>query len=223
MKIYPAILTESFLELQQQVDSVRSHPNVDVIHVDVIDGNFADHLTVTPLDLTVGDFEPTQIDFHFMVEEPMDFIFEAVAIKDFLPVRRAYGQIERMSHQADFLEEITRHGWQAGLALDLYTPLDSIDDDIWPQLKHLLLMSVQAGEQAQTFHKQVFDKMTELKNLENKHPQLTVVLDGGVKLTNLKTIAAQGFSEVTAGSALWQSPDPMNVLDEMYRLVGDKE
>jgi ribulose-phosphate 3-epimerase len=219
MKIIPAILTDSFGTLQQQVDAVKYSPLIEAVHVDIIDGSFVDNTTVTPLDLTVGDFDPIKLDFHLMAEEPMDFVYECEAVKDYLPIRRIYGQVERMSHQEDFLWAVKANNWEAGLALDLFTPLDAIEAEIWPNLQHLLLMGVEAGAQSQTFHNVVLEKLQEVKQLTKGLRQLQIVVDGGIKLENAVKVMASGADELIVGSAIWQNQNPLQVLEEFTQLT----
>jgi ribulose-phosphate 3-epimerase len=214
--ITPTILTNSFLDLQRQVDAVRYSSLVQAVNIDVIDGFFADELTITPLDLTVGEFDPIKLDFHFMTEEPMDFVYECLGIKEYLPIRRMYGQVERMSYQGEFLQEVRANGWEAGLALDLFTPIEAIDEEIWPSLTHLLLLGVEAGAQGQALHPYIFDKLAELRQLPAA-ARVHILVDGGIKMNNIAEISAAGANEVVVGSALWESDDPLRTLESLYQ------
>jgi ribulose-phosphate 3-epimerase len=217
MNITPAILTDSFTVLQQQMEAVKYSPALEAVHIDIIDGDFANDITVTPLDLTVGDFDPLKIDFHLMTGEPLDFVFECEAVKDYLPIRRIYGQVERMSHQEDFLWTVKANNWGAGLALDLFTPLDAIETDVWSSLQYLLLMGVEAGAQNQTFNDHVLEKIQEVRQLTHGL-SLNIAVDGGVKLENASRIIAAGANEVSVGSAIWTSADPLHTVEEFLQL-----
>jgi ribulose-phosphate 3-epimerase len=222
MKLYPGILTDSFLELQKNADAVKDSPLIEALHIDIIDGQFVDNLTVTPLDLTVGDFEPLKIDFHLMAEEPMDFVFECEGVKDYLPIRRLIAQVERMTSQADFLYEVKKNEWEAALALNLFTPLEAIDEEVWAELDHILLMGTEAGASGQTFHPQVLEKVRDIRKLFPDAERMHILIDGGVKTTNLKQILADGADEITATSIFWQSEEPLLMVEEFFRVAGEK-
>ncbi|SRR5258708_6259866 len=219
MKITPAILTDSFLLLQHEVDAVRYSSVIEAVHIDVIDGQFADNITVTPLDLTVAEFEPLKIDFHFMTEEPMDFVYECEALKEYLPIRRMIGQVERMTHQADFLWSAKSNGWEATLALDLFTPLEAIDEELWKELDSVLLLGVEAGYQDQKLHANLYRKLQELaKRFPRKNGyNFKVLVDGGIKLDNILTLARYDIDECVVGSAIWESEDPLLAIEELYQ------
>ncbi len=218
MKVTPAILTDSFATLQQQVDLVKYSPEIEAVQIDIIDAEFADNITVTPLDLTVGDYAPLKLDFHLMTDEPLDFVYECEAIKDYLPIRRIYGQIERMSHQEDFLWAVKANNWQAGLALDLFTPVEEIEEAVWPNLQYVLLMAVEAGAQHQTFKDLVLEKIQEIRELTVGKEPIHITVDGGVKPNNAIKVLTAGANEVNVGSAIWTSPDPLYVIEQISQL-----
>jgi pentose-5-phosphate-3-epimerase len=51
MNIYPAILTESVSLAQEQIDKVKGIEAVAAVQLDIIDGEFVDNLTFSPIDL----------------------------------------------------------------------------------------------------------------------------------------------------------------------------
>jgi ribulose-phosphate 3-epimerase len=204
----------------EQLESVKESQLIERVHVDIIDGQFVDNITLTPLDLTVVDFGELGVDFHFMVEEPMDTVYECEAITEYLPIKRIIGQVERMSRQADFLHEVKRNGWEAYLGLDLFTSVeDAIDEDVWEDLDGIMLMSIEAGRQEETFNPQVFHKLQELRSLNARAAKIPVIIDGGVKLTNVGQILQHGVEEVSVGSALWNAPEPTQVIEEFFAIA----
>lgn len=206
MQINPAILTDSLATFAQQLDLVKQQPDIKVVQIDIIDALFADNITVSPSDLIAFDFAQLSIDFHLMTEEPMDYVWELIECGKRLPTRSVIGQIERMSQQSDFLEEVKKAGWQTGLALDLFTPLENIEDSSWETLDQVLLMAVEAGQQGQVFNKLVLDKIKELKTLSEKiDRRLKISVDGGVKIEYLKILEKSGVDQVAIGSALFNA------------------
>ena len=76
MKIYPTLLDDSLAIIQVQLTKLKSMKHLSVLQIDVIDGEFADNLTITPIDLVGSDFGDLQLDFHLMVHEPLDYVYE---------------------------------------------------------------------------------------------------------------------------------------------------
>ncbi|MCB9813304.1 MAG: hypothetical protein H6772_02770 [Pseudomonadales bacterium] len=208
MNIYPSILTDEIEVASEQVDLCRNNSQVQTIQFDVIDGYFADNVTVFPSDLTFIDFGNLNVDFHLMTQEPMDFVYEIVDAKEFLPVRGIIGQVEQMTSQVNFLQEVKKNGWFAGLSLNLHTPLEAIEKDAWQYIDIIQIMGVRAGFQGQEFHLSSLDVVSELNNkIQDRNLNIEVMVDGGVKLNNSSEIESYGVDSVTVGSELWNSED----------------
>ena len=206
MQIHPAILTDSLATFAQQLDLVKQVPTIKVIQVDIVDAFFTDNITINPTDLVDFDFDDLAIDFHLMTEEPMDYVWELIDCGQKLPTQSVIGQIEKMSYQLDFLEEIKKAGWQAGLAINLFTPLENIEKHAWEYLDQVLLMAVEAGAQGQTFNSLIFAKIEELKNKINQsNKPIKIVVDGGIKQEQIKDLQKAGVDQIAVGSAVFNA------------------
>lgn len=216
MNIYPAILTDSRDLVQNQLDLVKAHPEFTCVQIDIIDGFFADNVTVSPMDLATMDFGSLTCDLHLMVDEPLDFVFEATALKEYVPVRAVTAQIERMSWQSEYLQEVRRSGWKIGLSLDIYTPLEAIDEDSWSSLDIIQIMGNKAGEQGHDLHPLAWEKLTELKTLlRDRSLSPEVILDIGVRPELLPELQKVGVTGVGMGSAIWTASDPDALLTQL--------
>lgn len=218
MNIYPAILTDSFEVAQSQLDMVQAHPEIEAVQVDIIDGFFADTLTVSPLDLATMDFGQLKCDLHLMVDEPLDFVFEATALKDQIPIQSIIAQVERMSWQSEYLQEVRRYGWKVGLSLDIYTPLEAIDEESWLLIDKIQIMGNKAGEQGHELHPLALEKVAELQAVLREYQiQPEVLFDIGVKPDLIPKLQDIGVQGVAMGSAIWQATDPHQVLSQLVR------
>lgn len=219
MKLYPVILTDSVEELQAQVDKVTDHPEIDVVQIDIIDGSLIDNLTVTPLDLKGVNFGKLQIDIHIMTEEPMDYVWETISIKESLPVRAIIAQVERMGSQENFIEEVKKQGWLTGLSLNLHTPLAAIKNNLLHELDIIQLMGIEAGFQGRKFQKQVLSKISYTKKLATHyHTSLEIMVDGGVKVSNARQILEAGATGLVVGSCLWKAPEIDIVISQFLEI-----
>ena len=218
MQINPAILTDSLATFIQQLDLVKQVPAIKAIQVDIIDAVFADNITINPTDLVDFDFEDLAIDFHLMTEEPMDYVWELIDCGQKLPTQSVIGQIEKMSYQLDFLEEIKKAGWQAGLAVNLFTPLENIEENAWEYLDQVLLMAVEAGAQGQAFNSLIFAKIEELKNkIKKSNQQIKIAVDGGIKPEQIKNLQKAGVDQIAVGSALFNADDFTKEFDKFNK------
>jgi ribulose-phosphate 3-epimerase len=219
MKFYPALLSDSVDEIQKQLSIAQSLESVEVVQIDVIDGQYADNMTVTPLDLVDLDFHNLKIDFHLMVEEPINYVSEIIQCEEQLPVRAVIAQIERLSHQAEVLSELKKNKIQAGLSLDLFTPIESIDLSSASDIDLIQLMGVEAGFQGQSLHQSVFKKLTDLIQwLKTYDLSAEVVVDGGVKLDNILLFKQAGVDAVAVGSLLWTAKEPSQIAKQIQQI-----
>lgn len=217
MNVYPAILSDSVQTVTDQIAEAQQLPGVQTVHIDVLDGVFADNLTVAPLDLIDAAFGELMVDFHLMVEEPIDYVLELIQHKQDLPFRALIGQIEHMSSQKFFVEEVKKQGWKAGLALDLFTPVEEIDEAAWQYLDVVLLMTVEAGFQGQKFHPQALQKIPELRENAQKYGKtIEIVIDGGIEESVLKMIHDSGAESVAVGSHLWRAENPESMVQQAH-------
>jgi ribulose-phosphate 3-epimerase len=213
MQIYPAILTDSTAQANEQLATVQEIGDIETVQIDIIDGRFADNLTISPADFTELEFGELTCDLHIMTEEPMDFVFELLENKNEVPVRAVIGQVERMSNQHFFLEEIQKHEWLPGLSLDLFTPVEAIDETSWQYVKVIQLMGVEAGFQGQKFNDLVIEKIVELHTVGREFgAEFEVIIDGGITLKVAEKLSGEGIDGLVVGSAFWNSQDKQGLL-----------
>jgi ribulose-phosphate 3-epimerase len=214
MNIYPAILSDSIHEVESQLEIAQSLDGVEVVQVDVLDGRFADNLTVTPTDMVNLNLDSLQLDFHLMVEEPLDFVHEILDCQSHLPIRGVIAHIERMSNQQEYLNLVIDNKMKAGLSLDLYTPLEEIEEESFNKIELIQLMGVEAGFQDQQFQQSIYDKIQQLINMKlSRSLDFELIVDGGVKEELLGKFSLLGVDSVAIGSWLWKNENPQQVVD----------
>ncbi len=219
MKFYPALLSDSLETIAHQLEVARSLPQVKLVQVDILDGLFADNLTVSLGDLTTLDFGDLKLDLHLMVEEPVDYVYELLDGSFSVPTRSVIAQVERMSFQDQYVKELKDHQVKVGISLDLFTPLTEIEEQIFPDLDQIQLMAVEAGFQAQKLNELIYQKVTDLKqSLTDRRLQCEIIVDGGVKLDNLKKLKQAGADAVAVGSMLWTAEDPREVAEKIANI-----
>ena len=219
MTIYPAILTGDFSTAQKQL-ALASSFNVSGVQLDIIDGIYADNLTLTPVDYAQLDFAKLKADFHLMTDEPMDYLYEIIEQKKALPTRAVIAQVEKMSHPLEFVKEAKRYSFLAGLSLDLFTPLEVIEAVVFEELDVLQLMGVRAGFQGQEFNPQVLEVAQEALRLRDRLGlNFAVIVDGGVNPKTLELVKTVEPDAVVVGSAIWQTKDPRKAYKQLLNLA----
>lgn len=216
MNIYPAILTDNLELVKKQLAlSAEISDQIAGVQIDVIDGNFADNLTVSPIDLVFVDTHDLPIDFHLMVDEPIDYVYECSQVQG---VRAIIAQIEHMTSQLEFIEEVEQSNLKPGLSLDLHTPVESVDDSSWERLKFIQILGNEAGSQGQEFAgDQVLAKIRQVAKIKkDRHlDDLEILVDIGVNETTVNDIKNAGADGAAVGSALWKAKDLNEKVSEL--------
>lgn len=166
------------------------------VHFDIGDGLFCDLITVAPADLKTIDLTGMKIDFHLLVDDPVEWIEECVA----LTPNRIIGQIEHMGSQQMFMEAAEGYGIEAGLALKLETPIESIEEEVLERIKTILLLEIPPGTTGSRFDIRVLDKIKRLRASYKGQ----IVVDGGINKGTYKLVMEAGASEAGANSAYWR-------------------
>jgi ribulose-phosphate 3-epimerase len=114
---------------------------------------------------------------------------------------------------------IKEHGCQAGLVLNPATPIDYLEH-VMDKLDMVLLMSVNPGFGGQKFIPEALKKLRAVRAKIDAHiaaggQPIALEIDGGVKVDNIREIAAAGADTFVAGSAIFGQPDYKAVIDAM--------
>lgn len=210
--IAPSILSADFARLGEDVEKVLA-AGADVVHFDVMDNHFVPNLTIGPMVCEAlrnyGITAP--IDVHLMVD-PVDalvpqFAKAGASMITFHP--------EASVHIDRTLQLIRDHGCKSGLVFNPATPLHYLDY-VMDKVDIILLMSVNPGFGGQSFIPQTLDKLREARRrIDDSGYDILLEVDGGVKVDNIREIAAAGADMFVAGSAIFNQPDYAEVITQM--------
>lgn len=210
--IAPSILSANFARLGEEVDNVIK-AGADWVHFDVMDNHYVPNLTIGPLVCEAlrkhGVTAP--IDVHLMVK-PVDRI-----IPDFAKAGASVISFhpEASEHVHRSLQLIKSLGCQAGLVFNPATPLTVLEQVI-DEVDLVLIMSVNPGFGGQGFIPSALKKLRQARALIDASGRaIRLEVDGGVKVDNIRAIAAAGADTFVAGSAIFNAPDYAGVIAQM--------
>jgi ribulose-phosphate 3-epimerase len=218
--IIPAILEKDITAFEEKLKKVWGISKR--VQMDIIDGKYSQTETVMPEILlnidTIVDFEG-----HLMVDKPEDWVERCAASG----MTGLMGQVEKMQDVTKFIADTEAAGMKAGLAYDIDTPLDGLEEYV-NNLDAVLLMSVKSGSQGiLEFDDRVLQKIKKVRAMSEF---VTIVVDGGLNVEKIKKcliaewaqeIAEDEFNksfmgmEFAVGSSLFAAE---NVEEELRRL-----
>ena len=145
---------------------------------------------VTPVDGMIGDFADAGADFITFHPEATTHIDRSLSL-----IRSA--------------------GCKSGLVFNPSTPLDCLKY-VMDKVDIILLMSVNPGFGGQSFIPGTLDKAREARKLiEESGYDISLEIDGGVGIGNIKEIAEAGVDMFVAGSAIFNTDDYKATIDAM--------
>lgn len=203
VKLAPSILSADFGRLLESVKQVED-AGVDLLHIDVMDGHFVPNISFGPIVIKgIQGKTALPFDVHLMIEDPDRYLEEfAAAGASWITVHA-----EACVHLHRTLQRIRSMGVKPAVSLNPATPL-SVIEEILPDVKMVLLMSVNPGFGGQCFIDSTLDKIRRLRRMIDERGLKTEIqVDGGVTLKNARAVAEAGATVLVAGSAVFNTPD----------------
>jgi len=208
----PSLLSADFARLGEEATAVLD-AGADMLHLDVMDNHYVPNLTVGPLACAAlrkyGIKAP--IDVHLMTK-PVDSL-----IAEFAEAGASHISIhpESTEHLDRSLALIHKHGCKAGIVINPATTLHCVEYII-DYLDIILLMSVNPGFGGQHFIPATLDKLKKARALITASGKdMTLAIDGGIKVDNIYEVAKAGATMFIAGSAIFTQPDYAKVIQSM--------
>ena len=202
MKISPSLLAADFANLKASLGKVE--PAVDMLHLDVMDGNFVPNLSFGPcLIEALRPHSKLFFDVHLMIERPERYI-EAFrkAGADGITIH-----VESTENPAEVLKAIRALGAKPAISISPDTKAEAIFP-LLPLCDMVLVMTVYPGFGGQKLIPRCLDKVTEIKaEIKRQGLEIPVEADGGIGAANLAEVLAAGVDVVVAGSAVFGAAD----------------
>ncbi|MBI4744195.1 MAG: ribulose-phosphate 3-epimerase [Actinobacteria bacterium] len=199
VRIAPSILSADFSNLKDQVKKLEE-AKVDLIHIDVMDGNFVSEITFGPLIVdTLKRITKIPLDAHLMIKNPESQIDKFVEVGS----NMISFHLEACNNLIETIKQIKDKNVKAGIAINPDTLVEKLNN-VLDELDFVLIMSVFPGGSGQSFIKDVESKIGLVKStIEQRGLNLEIEVDGGINKENIKNVAELGADMVVAGNAVF--------------------
>lgn len=211
IKVSASILASNFLNLEDEIRRIESS-GADMIHVDVMDGNFVPNITFgVDLIKAIRRITQLKIDTHLMIEKPElligDFIDAGSDVLTF--------HYEATNHHERLLDQIKSLGKQAGIAINPSTNEAALEY-LYKFIDIILVMTVNPGFAGQEFLDTQVNKIKNIKERITNHKHNCLIsVDGGINMENVNILKRLGVDIVAVGSSFFKSVDYKAFVQEL--------
>jgi ribulose-phosphate 3-epimerase len=188
--------------------------DVQGIHIDVIRPPYSERSRFSEeliRELCRG-LPGTKLEIHLMTLEPLSILSDVRASCVDEPTPDVSVHIEAfrdLQEASEALREIRHMGFRLGIALDLSTPVDSLDPSVVEEAELIYVMSVHAGRGGQRFDPRAVEKVRLLKEA---YPSKTLGVDGGINEETGRLVIEAGTDRLVVGSRITGSDDPIEAI-----------
>jgi ribulose-phosphate 3-epimerase len=222
----PAILPSSQQDLQAKLSLFTEIPSLEHIQIDVVDGKFAEpacwpytaplemharvekgemlpHPDRIAYEIDLMCIDPEKAAAEWLALGASRLTFHAETTTD-LPRLLSFAKAQYGSG-GDFATGLVAFG----IALNLGSDLDLIESSLG-EVAYVQFMGIaHIGRQGQPLDERVFEK---IRIFRERHPDISVQVDGGVTLESAKKLLALGVSSLVVGSAIAHADNPAHAL-----------
>ena len=209
----PSLLAADFGNLQAACEMINAS-EAEWLHIDVMDGSFVPNISFGfPVMEAAKKYCKKPLDVHLMIVHPEKYI-ERFAKAGASILTFHY---ETVDNPTMVIEEIKAQGIKAGITINPDVAVSMLEPYI-DKVDLVLLMTVFAGYGGQEFIERSYERIAELKELiQRKKAHCVIEVDGGITEKNSARLFASGVNVLVAGSAVFNSENPIETIHNLLK------
>lgn len=211
IEIIPAIMTESDEEFVRMVH-ILERAGVKRVHLDITDGMFVPRRTIKGYEQLRRLNTSLIFDVHLMVSRPE---MQSEAWAEIPNASRLIVHVEATGHIETISAQVHAAGKEFGAAINPESHISRLEG-VLRHLDFVQFMTVHPGAQGRTFVQEALDHLTEF---HNAHPQVPVMVDGGITPVTAPLCAHAGATHLVSGSYVMRATDAGRALRELEAVV----
>ncbi len=213
-------------EIRDKVVQVRGL--VSYVQLDLMDGKFVEAKTwpffpkdrrgveeIVKEEAGMPYWEEINYEFDLMVEDAGRDIEKYVALGASRLIFH-YEAESKLQENLEKMEPYIRNMVQIGLAFDIATDIEKVMPLI-PLVDFVQCMGIDKdGVQGEPFDEKALEHV---RAVRRAFPDMPISVDGGVNLSNAKSLMEAGATRLVSGSTIWRSFDAETTIKEFQSLV----
>ena len=214
LRITPSILNADHENLNTEIAKIAK--DSDLVHLDIMDNIFVPNISwdFAAAEKIIAEC-PIPVDAHLMIND-----VDRIAL-DY--ARAGAGSvtihIEAAENPIQTFKSLRKLGARAGMALKPGTEIE-LYSDLLGEIDMLLIMTVEPGFGGQKFMANMLDKVRRSKALIGDRP-IWIQVDGGISMETIAIAREAGADTFVAGSAVFNSPDPAEMVKMLRHRASD--
>ena len=214
LRITPSILNADHANLNAEIAKIAE--DSDLVHLDIMDNLFVPNLTwnFAAAEKIIAEC-PIPVDAHLMINDVDRIALDyASAGAGSVTIH-----IEAAQNPIQTFKSLRKLGARAGMALKPGTEIE-LYSELLSEIDMLLIMTVEPGFGGQKFMANMMDKVRRSKALIGDRP-IWIQVDGGVSMETITIAREAGADTFVAGSAVFNSPDPAEMVKMLRHRASD--
>jgi ribulose-phosphate 3-epimerase len=207
-KIIPGILTNSGAEYREWL--IKASHVSDLIQIDVIDGKFANNLTIGLVEIKKYPTK-SNLEVQLMVVSPLEYIKELKHV-DYVSRIIVPFEIEGCEEAVYMIKQLNK---QAGISINPETPVSAIRN-LADHIDLVCIFSASPGFAGRKLEKRTYERIKESKKLYHALP---VEIDIGVNFETAPRLAESGADFLIATSVLKGADDYYLAYEKLANLA----